>query len=104
VEEAVAVHVGKAAKYLEYDILYDVLREQVVALLHQLVQVLVHELEDHVKVVVLSDDFFEADNVRMADFLEGFDLAQTHALLPRVVLLLHLLDGDLFPRVLHIGQ
>ena len=69
-KEAVLVHVGEALHHLEDDVAHGRLREQVVASLHQLVQVLVHELEYHVQIVVLTYDLLEAHDIRMAYFLQ----------------------------------
>lgn len=68
-KEAVLVHVSEALHELEHDVLDDALGKQVIAPLHQLVQVLVHVLEYHVEVVVVAYDLFEANYVRVANFL-----------------------------------
>ena len=65
------------------------------SLLHQLIQVLLHVLEHKVEGVVLPDHLLQLDHVVVAQLLEGLHLTQLHGVLPVVVLLLHLLDGNL---------
>ncbi len=67
----------------------------VVPFLHELVQVLLHVLEDEVEGVVLPDHLLQLDHVAVGQLLEGLDLAEVHRLLPRVVLPLHPLYGHL---------
>mmetsp|Transcript_124915 Transcript_124915/g.303364 ORF Transcript_124915/g.303364 Transcript_124915/m.303364 type:complete len:290 (-) Transcript_124915:69-938(-) len=98
VEEPVLVHEGQALEDLEHDVADLRLREVLLACLHQLVQVLLHVLEHEEELVILTDHFLELDNVGVVELLEALDLAQLHALFPRVELLLHLLDGHHLPR------
>ena len=46
-----------------------------VSLFHQLVEILLHVLEDEVEGVVLPDDLLQLDHVVVAQLLEGLDLA-----------------------------
>ena len=67
------------------------LLEEGVALLAELVEVLLEELEDEVEHVVLADHLLELDDVRVRQLAQRLHLAQLHALLPRIELLLHFL-------------
>ena len=64
--------------------------------LHKLVNVLLHVLEDKVKVVVNTNNLFQFYNLSVVKFPQGFNFSQRHALLPRVKFFFHLLDGNFF--------
>eukprot|EP00967_Tisochrysis_lutea_P053031 scaffold65805_cov31-Tisochrysis_lutea.AAC.3 len=94
VEEAVLVHVGERLQHLIAHVAHLGLGKVLLAVLAELVEIHVKELEDEVEYVVLADDLLELDDVGVAHLAEALHLAQLHALLPRVKLLLHALDRD----------
>lgn len=73
------------------------------SIFHQLVNVLLHVFKDKVEIIIDTDHFFEFDNIDMVELAEGFDLAKSHALLPTVKLLFHLLNCDLLVSLLVDG-
>lgn len=93
------VHVRQPKHCLEHDAFDLLLRELSASVFHQLVNVLLHELEDKVQVVVNPNHLFEFDDLGMIQLSEGLYLSERHALLPRVELLFHFFDGDLFFRL-----
>ena len=95
VKEAVLVHVGESKYGLVHDGLDLGFVEALLLVLHQLVDILLHVFKHEVEVVVDPDHLLELDDLLVVEFAEGLDLAEGHALLPRVELLLHLLDGYL---------
>lgn len=64
-EEAMLVHVRKTKHCLEHNAFDLLLGELLSAVLHQLVDVLLHELKDKVKIVVNTNDFLKLDDLRM---------------------------------------
>ena len=94
-EEPVLVHVGQAKHCLIHNAFDLLLGKRSASILHQLVNVLLHELEDKVQVVVDANDFFELDDLRMVQLAERLNLSQCHALFPRIELLFHFFDGHL---------
>lgn len=93
-EKAVFVHVSEAEHCLVQYTFDFVLRESRLALLHELVNILLHKFEHEVKVVIYPDYFFELDNLSVVEFAEGLNFAESHALFPGVKLLLHLFNGN----------
>jgi len=98
-EKPVFMHVGETEHCLEHHAFDLRLRERRCSVFHQLVDVLLHVFEHEIKVVVDPDDFLQFDDVPVIKLTKRLDLTESHAFLPRVKLLLHLLDGDLFPRL-----
>ena len=94
-KEAMLVHVGQTKHRLEHYAFNLLLGELLRAVLHQLVDVLLHVLKDKVKIVVYTDHFLKFDDLRMVKLAKRLDLSEGHALLPRVELLFHFLDGYL---------
>ena len=66
---------------------------------NELIDVLVHVLEDEVELVILLDDLVQIDYVWVVKFNEGPDLVQIDAVLPLGELVLHFLDGYNLPRL-----
>ena len=93
VEEAVFVHVGEALEYLVHEVADFVLRHGPLEVLGVLVQIAFHVFEHKEELVVFTNDLFQFDDVRVVELLQRLHLSQLHALLPRVKLLLHALDG-----------
>ena len=60
---------------------------------HELVDVLVEEVKDHMELVVYSNYFFEFDYVVMGEFSQRFYLSESQTLLPGVELFLHFFDS-----------
>ena len=100
VEKAMLMHVRKSLQSLVHYRLNLGLWKFPCTVFHQLVNVLFHVLEDKVKVVINSDDFFQFHNVGMVEFAQRLNFTQSHTLLPRIELLLHLLYSYFFIRLL----
>lgn len=92
------VHVGEALQDLVEPVADARLWQQLVAVLHHLVQIAVEVLKDKVELVVLADDLFELDDGGVRELAQRGHLAQRHALLPAVEFALHLLDRHLRAR------
>jgi hypothetical protein len=65
VEEAVLVHEGHALEDLVHDVADLRLREVLVSVLHELVEIAVHVFEHEEQLIVLADHFLELHNVWM---------------------------------------
>ena len=92
-EVVVLVHVGETLQRLKHNVSDLVLREETLPILHQLVHVLVKVLEHEVQNILLQDHFVQLDYVWMMEFHERQNLPEADALIPLVVLLLHLFYG-----------
>ena len=92
----VLVHVGEALEGLEHNVPDHLLGEQFSSLAHQLVHIQVEVLEDEVKRVLLKTNLVKADDVRVRQLQQRLDLLLVDALVPPIVLLLHLLNGHDF--------
>ena len=57
-------------------------RVRIAHVLHELEEVSFHELEHKKKLVVLSDDFLQLDDVGVAQLFQRLHLSELHALLP----------------------
>ena len=90
------MHVGQPEHSLVYNALNMVLRKWLRAVLHELIDVLLHVLKHKVEVVVNPDYFLKLDYLCVVQLAQGLDLTQRHALFPRVEFFLHLLDSHLF--------
>ena len=95
-KKAVFVHVSESKQCLIHDAFNFSFGEACFAVLHKLVDVLLHIFKNEVQVVIYPDYLLEFNNLLVIQLTEGLDLAESHTLLPRVELLLHLLDGHLF--------
>lgn len=64
-KEAMLVHIRQTKHCLEHNAFDLLLWELLSAVLHQLVDVLLHELKDKVKIVVNTNHFLKFDDLRM---------------------------------------
>ena len=116
VEVPMLVQIRDGLQNLIYPTSHAALGEVLVPVLDLLVQVLRHVLEHEVQLIVFPNHLRQVDAsakgrgwekrhrdgthllelhyVRVIELPERFDLTQSHALLPRVKLALHLLDGN----------
>ena len=90
VQIVVLVHVGQTLQGLKHDVPDHLLRKKLLSLAHELVDVEVEVLEDEVEGVLLQTDFVKADNIRVRQLQQRLDLLLVDALVPPVVLFLHL--------------
>ena len=90
------VHVGQTEYGLEHDAFDLILGEWLRSVFHKLVNVLLHIFKYEIQVVVYSDHLFELYDESVIQLSQRLDLSKSHALLPRVKLLLHLFDGHFF--------
>ena len=98
-EEAVFVHVRQPSQDLIDHRFYFCFRKTTALLLHlgvHLVQIVLQVLEDHVQFIRNQQHFLKFDDVGAVEFAEGLDVPQFDTLIPTVVLLFHLFDGDDF--------
>lgn len=65
-----AVHERKALEHLEDDVADARFGKELLAVLHAVVEICVHELEDKEELVRLADHLFELDDVWVAELLE----------------------------------
>ena len=86
------MHVGEALQGLEHDVANHLLGEELSSLTHQLINVQVKVFEHKVKGVLLEAYFVEPDDVGVGQLQQRLDLLLVDALVPPVILLLHLLD------------
>ena len=77
----------------EFDL---ILRQHRNVLRYNLIEIVLHELEDEEEAVFLSDHFLQFDDVMMVELAQRFDLAKLHSFVPGCELRLHTLDGDNF--------
>ena len=96
-EVVLLVDVGKALEGLEHNVADEVFGEEFLALLHELVDVHVEELEYKVEGILFEDHFVELHNVWVCQLHERLDLLLANALVPPLVLLLHSLYRHNFP-------
>lgn len=89
----VLVHVSQPLQGLKHNISNLVFTEEFLPFLHELVDIDVEVFKDEVEYVLVENDFVELNDVGVRQLHEGLDLSQTDALIPLVVLLLHLLYG-----------
>lgn len=99
-KKAMLVHVGQSQQSLIHDALNLVLREISGPVLHKLVNILLHVLKDKVEIVVHSDDLFQFHDVYVVQLPQRLNLSQSHALVPRIKFLLHLLNRNYFVALL----
>ena len=86
------VHVGEALQGLEHDVANHLLGEELSSLTHQLINVQVKVFEHKMKGVLLEAHFVKPDDVRVGQLQQRLDLLLVDALVPPMVLLLHLFD------------
>ena len=99
-KEAMLVHISEALERLPHYALDLHLWEVDSSVLHELVDILLHVLEDKVEVVVHSDYLLQLHDVLLIELPQRFDLSQGHAFFPGVKFLLHLFDCDFFVALL----
>ena len=98
-EKSVLVHVCQSQHCLVHDASDLLFGESLAAVFHELIDVLLHEFEDEVKIIVDTNDLFELNDLGVVKLAQRLYFPKGHALLPRVKLLLHLLDGNFFLRL-----
>ena len=105
VEEAGRVDVREAGEHLAQPRADARLGERRVAgVLHELVEVALHELEHEEELVALADDLAQAHDAGVArGAAQRLDLAQRRHVLSRVAAALHALDGDRLGRRAVVG-
>lgn len=90
-EKTLLVHVVQGLACLEHDVTdLSFWKGSTTSPFHEFVNVALHVLEHHMKNIVLSYYLLQLDNIGMVQLPQGFDLAEFHALVPSVNLLLHL--------------
>jgi len=99
VEKPVLVHKGEALEDLEHHAAHRGLGQRPVARLAHLVEVAVQVLKHEEQLVILPDHLLQLHDAGVAQLAQRAHLAQGHALLPRVELLLHALDGHHLARL-----
>mmetsp|Transcript_111919 Transcript_111919/g.321526 ORF Transcript_111919/g.321526 Transcript_111919/m.321526 type:complete len:333 (-) Transcript_111919:212-1210(-) len=102
VEDAVPVHVVQGLEHLIHVMLHLLLREVMAPPLDCLVHVHVHELEDEGQAAcgLVIQHLMQLDDVRVAGQApERLNLAQIVHLVDAVEVVLHALDGHMFPRL-----
>ena len=92
----VLVHVGQSLQGLKHYVANHLLWEELSSFSHQLVHVEVKVFKDEVEGVSVQVDLIKAHNVWMAQLQERLDLLLGDALVPSMILLLHLLDSHDF--------
>ena len=86
------VHVCETLQGLEHDVADHLLGKELSPLSHQLIHIQIKVFEHKVKGVLLEAYFVEPDDVGVGQLQQRLDLLLVDALVPPMVLLLHLFD------------